>query len=433
MGYPVANLMYNLRQLGVMVPCTVDIVKAQAVQFQLEMLNIQRDLTEALHAYAEQFRPPINAVYEAANRLSPMIFGVTSFLGHAVGTLEYLFQSCTTSWLDMEDRCRAENNESFTACKESTKYIPLLSNDCNPLVVGKLICASMKDMQTCEVIRPMRSWAYTLPEMNSHLKTILTSLNIHYISIENVTSTHVSSMNVEFIKQSVRNDVTDFFDGVNWWLAAIHIVMLIKSCVIMPIVVYRRLSRSLKDRRKGRYRHDTRRSSVKIVTCMQSCLAVTKFLAFFIPCACCIFAFCLEWFVDWGIGLINSHANVTYESASFFNYGFYIDTTNPVTKFIKKMLPNFEINRKFNITSNPRACLPVPVPPSPWTHILFVVALYGCVLLMTIATDWVQTVEENIIDHFYNSRGEVRKSRRGKKRQQLAYDYDSSPSPKRRR
>jgi hypothetical protein len=146
----------------------------------------------------------------------------------------------------------------------------------------------------------------------------------------------VSDSNVEFIKQHIRNDVTDFFDGVNWWLATIHIVLLIKSCVVMPIVVFRRLSRSLRDQRSGRFRRNTHPKSKKIVSCMQSCLAVTKLMASFIPCVCSIFAFGLEWFVDWAIGLINSHANVTYESTSYFNYEFYIDINNPIAKFIKK-------------------------------------------------------------------------------------------------
>jgi hypothetical protein len=128
----------------------------------------------AHHAYAEQFRPAIDTVYEAANRLSPMIFGVTSYLTHAIGVLEYLFQSCTGSWLDLQDRCMAENNESFTACKEITKYFPLPSNQCNPLIIGKNVCTTMRDIQTCEVIRPVRGCAYSLPEMDSHLRTILT-------------------------------------------------------------------------------------------------------------------------------------------------------------------------------------------------------------------------------------------------------------------
>jgi hypothetical protein len=69
MRYSVANLISNLRQLGVMVPCTVDLVKAQAMRFQLEMLTIQKDLTEVIHAYDEPLYPLQKPQYASMQKI----------------------------------------------------------------------------------------------------------------------------------------------------------------------------------------------------------------------------------------------------------------------------------------------------------------------------------------------------------------------------
>jgi hypothetical protein len=254
------------------------------------------------------------------------------------------------------------------------------------------------------------------------------SLDIEMVTMEKVQLFSNADEAILNIKNNIQTDVTLFFDNMNWWLATIHIIILLKSFVIVPLWLLIRLNRIIRQRKNRTFSIRRKRSKAKAMTRTAKLILIMKFLALFIPLCGQLLCFAVERGMDRMLSIVHDHANVTYHVSSSFEFGLDYNSSNPLLNQIKKVLLKFGINRQFNLTVNPMDCMPKPMPLSSIGLLFAVLSLYRCIVFLTSWANWAKKFEKKIIDFFYPlDRGnQFRRKRKNS-------DTYASPPPKRYR
>jgi hypothetical protein len=167
---PITNIIGNLKQLAMVVPCTGVVLKIQPQQFRLAMVELQRELISALYDHFEFVRTTIASLQTAADHVYAGVQTISYYMQHASDALDWMVEQCNGSWISLIQDCKEEAGNLYDECEDSRSYYPLLGSACLPYSLGQNLCANFPAITACEVIRPVASWADNIESTLTFIK-----------------------------------------------------------------------------------------------------------------------------------------------------------------------------------------------------------------------------------------------------------------------